>query len=312
MPLAAAVMAAPSAPLAAAPPRAALEVQAVAQRAGLEFENLPRSGAPGAVTFDSPYLARMEAERKRRKTMTLAMLGVLAFVGVGAIMVALRKPAASPPPVPAVAAAAAEASKPAAPPAPSPTPSAEPAASVAAAEESAPSATPAAAAPEKPAKGSTSARRADGDTPRASSARKTEPAKASKRAASDSDSSPSSSDDTTEVTAAAKPEPAEKTESGEPAGPTPAVGPPFDREAASEVLSIAALRTPGCKKLGGPTGTGTATVTFGTNGHVSGASVGGDYAGTIVGACIASLFRAVSVPAFGGLPVTLNKQFTLE
>jgi hypothetical protein len=88
--------------------------------------------------------------------------------------------------------------------------------------------------------------------------------------------------------------------------------PEFNREAASQALGDAALRASGCRALGGPTGSGQATVTFSPSGKVSAANVGGDFAGSSVGACIAKLFRAVAVPAFSGDPVTVSKRFNVE
>jgi hypothetical protein len=40
--------------------------------------------------------------------------------------------------------------------------------------------------------------------------------------------------------------------------------------------------------------------------------VGGDFAGSVVGACVIKLFRGASVPPFAGDPVTVAKRFTVE
>jgi hypothetical protein len=86
----------------------------------------------------------------------------------------------------------------------------------------------------------------------------------------------------------------------------------FDRDSAANALSDAALRAATCKQLGGPTGPGQATVTFSPSGSVATASVGGEFAGTMVGACITKLFRAVTVPPFSGEVVTVSKRFNVD
>lgn len=88
--------------------------------------------------------------------------------------------------------------------------------------------------------------------------------------------------------------------------------PPFDRSAAVTALTGAAGNAQSCKMLGGPTGTGQATVTFAPSGRVTSASVSGDFAGSSVGSCVARLFRNARVPAFSGGPVTVTKRFSIE
>lgn len=95
-----------------------------------------------------------------------------------------------------------------------------------------------------------------------------------------------------------------------PPGTTLPPGPPFDRAAA--VAALVAVDVQSCKKTGGPTGLGHVTVTFVNNGTVSAAIVGPPYAGTSVGGCVATKYRAVRVPAFGGSPVTIGKFFYIE
>jgi hypothetical protein len=41
-------------------------------------------------------------------------------------------------------------------------------------------------------------------------------------------------------------------------------------------------------------------------------NVGGAFAGTDVGGCVARLFRAAKVPPFSGDPVTVSKSFSIE
>jgi predicted Zn finger-like uncharacterized protein len=87
---------------------------------------------------------------------------------------------------------------------------------------------------------------------------------------------------------------------------------PFDRNAAVTALTSVASSAQSCKMLGGPTGSGQATVTFAPSGRVTSASVSGDFAGSSVGSCIAKLFRNARVPAFAGGAVTVNKRFSIE
>jgi hypothetical protein len=67
-----------------------------------------------------------------------------------------------------------------------------------------------------------------------------------------------------------------------------------------------------CKKAGGPTGSGKATVTFAPSGRVTTATVGGSFAGTPTGGCVASVFRKAHVPSFSGSAVTVSKSFTIN
>jgi len=86
----------------------------------------------------------------------------------------------------------------------------------------------------------------------------------------------------------------------------------FNKGAAIAALGAAAAQASGCKRPGGPTGTGRAVVTFATSGRVTSANVsGGEFPGTSVGSCVASVFRRANVPAFGGAPVTVSKSFTI-
>ena len=123
-----------------------------------------------------------------------------------------------------------------------------------------------------------------------------------------------------EATAAAKPgpgpAPATKSTSApakekEPA-PVAATG-PFSVSAAQVALTQAAGNAQGCKKPGGPTGTGKVQVTFAPSGRVTSANVNGaPFAGTPVGGCVASAFRRARIPAFTGNPVTVSKSFSVR
>jgi hypothetical protein len=85
--------------------------------------------------------------------------------------------------------------------------------------------------------------------------------------------------------------------------------PPLNRGAAIAALGRAANSASSCKSNGGPTGSGTANVTFSPDGNVTSASVGGKFAGTPVGSCVAGLFRRARIPPFRGSPVSLSKTF---
>jgi predicted Zn finger-like uncharacterized protein len=99
----------------------------------------------------------------------------------------------------------------------------------------------------------------------------------------------------------------------EPAAPGPSTAPPFSKASAISALGGAASSAAGCKKAGGPTGTGKVQVTFAPSGRVTSATVmGPPFAGTAVGGCVASRFRAAKVPAFAGSPVTVSKSFAIN
>ncbi|MEB2310525.1 MAG: zinc-ribbon domain-containing protein [Sorangiineae bacterium] len=86
----------------------------------------------------------------------------------------------------------------------------------------------------------------------------------------------------------------------------------FDKGAAISALSSAASAATGCKRPDGPTGTGRAVVTFAPSGRVTSANVsGGEFGGSSVGGCVASVFRRAHVPPFSGNSVTVSKSFTI-
>ncbi|HEX3850674.1 MAG TPA: zinc-ribbon domain-containing protein [Polyangiaceae bacterium] len=95
--------------------------------------------------------------------------------------------------------------------------------------------------------------------------------------------------------------------------PAPAAdGAAFDKSAAVAALGAAAANAASCKKPDGPTGSGKVSVTFAPSGRATMTNVGGAFAGTDVGGCVARLFRAAKVPAFSGDPVTVSKSFSIE
>jgi hypothetical protein len=99
--------------------------------------------------------------------------------------------------------------------------------------------------------------------------------------------------------------------------PPPAPPPPADeraplnRASALNALSQAASSAASCRRDGGPSGTGTASVTFSPEGSVAAVNLAGPFAGTPVGSCIQSLFKNAHVPAFTGSSVTLSKSFRI-
>jgi hypothetical protein len=98
-----------------------------------------------------------------------------------------------------------------------------------------------------------------------------------------------------------------------PAEAAASTAPPFSKAAAISALGAASGSAGGCKKPGGPTGTGKVQVTFAPSGRVTSATVmGGPFAGTAVGGCVAGAFRRAKVPAFSGNPVTVSKSFAIN
>lgn len=114
-----------------------------------------------------------------------------------------------------------------------------------------------------------------------------------------------------EETAEKKKEPEKKEEVVKKDQPSSGVG-SFNKGAAISALSSAASAASGCKRPGGPTGSGRAIVTFAPSGRVTSANIsGGSFGGTSVGGCIASVFRRAKVPPFDGGPVTVSKSFNI-
>lgn len=85
-------------------------------------------------------------------------------------------------------------------------------------------------------------------------------------------------------------------------------GPSFDKSAAAAALGSVDVKQ--CSLPGGLHGPGHVTVTFDLSGSVSASVVDqGPFPGTTVGACVARLYRNVSVPPFSGAPVRVGKSF---
>jgi hypothetical protein len=91
--------------------------------------------------------------------------------------------------------------------------------------------------------------------------------------------------------------------------PEPAVAAEIDRQAAAAALGGAAAMAAACRTDGSEgTVPVTVAVTFAPSGRVTTANiVGGAFAGTSTGSCIAQAFRSARVPPFGGGPVTVQK-----
>jgi hypothetical protein len=120
-------------------------------------------------------------------------------------------------------------------------------------------------------------------------------------------------------------EPEEETEAPEPEAPKepelqapptekpppPDQRAPLNRASALTALSHAATSAAACKRDGGPTGAGTASVTLSSEGTVAAVGLSAPFAGTPVGACVQNVFRSAHVPPFSGSRVTLSKSFRI-
>lgn len=100
--------------------------------------------------------------------------------------------------------------------------------------------------------------------------------------------------------------------------PTPPAGSPatspagsFNRGAALAQLGAAMNRASACKRSGGPSGSGRATVTFSPDGSVARVSVPPPFADTPTGSCITSAFSSARVPPFTGSSVSLPGSFRI-
>jgi hypothetical protein len=104
------------------------------------------------------------------------------------------------------------------------------------------------------------------------------------------------------------------TETSPAAAPAPAEepAPPFDAEAASAAIRAAFTRASGCRGPSDPTGEVTVTLTYAPSGRVTTATVGGIFAGTAVGGCIAATLRSARVPAFSGAHLTVKRTALLK
>ncbi|MEI9950161.1 MAG: serine/threonine-protein kinase [Pseudomonadota bacterium] len=86
---------------------------------------------------------------------------------------------------------------------------------------------------------------------------------------------------------------------------------PLNRGAALAALGSAASAAAACKREGGPSGSGSANVTFSPDGPAKAVSVSPPFAGTPVGQCVVTVFRGAHVPPFSGSSITLPKSFQI-
>jgi serine/threonine-protein kinase len=86
---------------------------------------------------------------------------------------------------------------------------------------------------------------------------------------------------------------------------------PFNRGAALAQLGAAASRATSCKRPGGPTGSGHATITFAPDGSVSKVAIQGPFAAAATGACLSTALSRTRVPAFSGSAVSLPLSFRI-
>jgi predicted Zn finger-like uncharacterized protein len=82
----------------------------------------------------------------------------------------------------------------------------------------------------------------------------------------------------------------------------------FNKAAARQALDEASQRAASCRTIDSPAGAARIAVTFAPSGNVTDAVIdSGPFVGTPAGACVASKFRSVHVPAFTGDPITVKK-----
>ena len=84
---------------------------------------------------------------------------------------------------------------------------------------------------------------------------------------------------------------------------------PFNRGVALSQLNASANRAAACRRPGGPSGAGRATVTFSPDGSTKSVAVSAPFSGTPVGSCVTAAFRSVHVPPFTGSAITLPWSF---
>ncbi|NUP09323.1 MAG: protein kinase [Polyangiaceae bacterium] len=83
--------------------------------------------------------------------------------------------------------------------------------------------------------------------------------------------------------------------------------PPFDRDAAVDAMSRAAAAAARCATSDGPKGMANVIVVFAPNGKGSPPAVGAPFAGTPTGDCILKAFSGLTVPAFSGTAVAVDR-----
>lgn len=91
-----------------------------------------------------------------------------------------------------------------------------------------------------------------------------------------------------------------------------AAGPPFDTQAAGDVLGKAALEASQCHQPTGPDGKGRAQILYEPSGVAVSVAVSRPFHETTVGNCLLALFKSTRVPAFAGDPVIVTKTFDVR
>jgi hypothetical protein len=91
-----------------------------------------------------------------------------------------------------------------------------------------------------------------------------------------------------------------------------ASGPPFDPQAAGDILGRIALQASQCREPNGPQGKGRAQVLYEPTGVATSVAVSKPFHETSVGTCLLELFKTAEVPAFGGQPVIVTKTFDVR
>ena len=83
----------------------------------------------------------------------------------------------------------------------------------------------------------------------------------------------------------------------------------FDRAAAAQAMDEVDVTL--CGGPNGPHGPGHVLIVFHPSGQVQQVDIEGPLRNTRAGACVASLFQAISIPPFAGSPVHVGKRFFL-
>lgn len=152
-----------------------------------------------------------------------------------------------------------------------------------------------------------------GEDPEEAAKKKEEELKKEKEEAEKKEAEEAAKKEASGATAAAGTSAPAKSGSGTKPAASSGGGAKFDVGAARAALQAAAANAAGCKKPGGPTGSGKVQVTFSTSGRVTSATVvSGPFGGTAVGGCVASTFRRARVPPFSGGAQTVAKSFNVN
>jgi len=88
---------------------------------------------------------------------------------------------------------------------------------------------------------------------------------------------------------------------------------PFDANAASSVLEVAAQQASTCRQVGDPSGMAMVSVTFAPSGRVTTATISAPpFMGTATGSCVATTMRDARIQPFAGMFRTLTKMVTIR